>query len=43
MHLLYLVNEKSLPCPRAAHASCGMGENQLLMYGGSIGCKFKLL
>jgi hypothetical protein len=39
-YYLILVNEKSLPCPRAAHAACGMGENQLLMYGGSIGCRF---
>ena len=31
------MNENTLPCPRAAHASCPLGENQMLMYGGSIG------
>lgn len=31
------INDKSLPCPRAAHASCSFGDNQMLMYGGSTG------
>ena len=31
------INEKFLPCPRAAHASCTFGDSQMLMYGGSTG------
>lgn len=31
------VPEKTVPCSRAAHATCAFGENQMLMYGGSTG------
>jgi hypothetical protein len=32
----------NIPSPRAAHSSCCVNLNQLVVYGGATGCKFKL-
>ena len=30
----------SIPSPRAAHSSCCVNSNQMVVYGGATGCKF---